>query len=157
MGAYDSATLAALKRHRETLFDPPVAAHNGRIVKLIGDGTLVEFASVIDAVNCSLAIQRGVQRQTKSDNAITLRFGVNLGDFLIDGDDIHGDGANLAARLEPLAIQGSDLWRAFLASALGHVGQIAEAQSIRQFGLKADKAKFQHVTGLAHSHRFRRR
>ncbi|MCG6859355.1 MAG: adenylate/guanylate cyclase domain-containing protein [Salaquimonas sp.] len=106
MGADDSGTLAALKHHRETLFDPVVAAHNGRIVKLIGDGTLVEFASVIDAVNCALAIQRGVPRQAKSDNTITLRIGVNLGDVIIDGDDIYGDGVNVAARLEPLAEPG---------------------------------------------------
>ena len=106
MGADESGTLTALKRHRETLFDPAVAAHNGRIVKLIGDGTLVEFASVIDAVNCALAIQRDLQKQMKSNDAITLRIGVNLGDIIIDGDDIYGDGVNVAARLEPLAEPG---------------------------------------------------
>ena len=103
MGTDEAGTLAALKRHRERLFDPAVAAHNGRVVKLIGDGTLVEFASVVDAVSCALAIQR----QMQSDNTgITLRIGINLGDVIIEGDDIYGDGVNVAARLEPLAEPG---------------------------------------------------
>lgn len=106
MGTDESGTLAALKRHREALFDPEVTAHNGRVVKLIGDGTLVEFTSVIDAVDFALAIQRGIQQQLKSNNTITLRIGVNLGDVIIDGDDIYGDGVNVAARLEPLAEPG---------------------------------------------------
>ncbi len=107
MGSDEAGTLAALKRHREALFDPAVAAHNGRIVKLIGDGTLVEFASVVDAVNCALAIQRAMHGQMQSSGpGITLRIGVNLGDIIIDGDDIYGDGVNVAARLEPLAEPG---------------------------------------------------
>ena len=106
MGADESGTLAALKGHRETLFNPAVTAHNGRIVKLIGDGALVEFASAFDAVGCALAIQRGIRRQEKPDNTITLRISVNLGDVIIDGDDIYGDGVNVAARLEPLAEPG---------------------------------------------------
>jgi adenylate cyclase len=100
MAADEAGTLAALKRHREVVFNPAVAGHNGRIVKLIGDGTLVEFGSVVDAVNCALAVQRTV------DPSITLRIGVNLGDIIIDGDDIYGDGVNIAARLEPLAEPG---------------------------------------------------
>jgi adenylate cyclase len=104
MGADEVGTLSRLKHHRETVFDPAVARHNGRIVKLIGDGTIVEFGSVVDAVNCALAIQRAV----KADSAggIVLRVGVNLGDVIIDGDDIYGDGVNVAARLEPLAPPG---------------------------------------------------
>ena len=106
MAADESGTLAALKRHREAVFDPAVAEHNGRIVKLIGDGTLVEFASVVDAVNCALAIQRTLAAEVATGPKITLRIGVNLGDIIIDGDDIYGDGVNVAARLEPLAEPG---------------------------------------------------
>ena len=109
MGADESGTLAALKQHRQTIFDPAVAAHNGRIVKLIGGGTIVEFGSVIDAVICALSVQRSddpppdeVLRQPK----IVLRIGINLGDVIIEGDDIYGDGVNIAARLEPLAEPG---------------------------------------------------
>src|ERR1019366_846083 len=105
MGADEAGTLAALKRHREAVFDPAVAAHRGRVVKLIGDGTLVEFGSVVDAVKCALAIQRAV-RAAAAENGITLRIGVNLGDVIIEGDDIYGDGVNVAARLEPLAHPG---------------------------------------------------
>jgi adenylate cyclase len=100
MAADEAGTLAALKRHREAVFDPNVARHHGRIVKLMGDGTLAEFGSVVDAVSCALAIQRA------GDPKITLRIGINLGDVIIDGDDIYGDGVNIAARLEPLADPG---------------------------------------------------
>jgi adenylate cyclase len=100
MAADEAGTLGALKRHRDIVFDPAVSRYGGRVVKLIGDGTLVEFASVVDAVNCALAVQRA------GDSVITLRIGVNLGDVIIDGDDIYGDGVNVAARLEPLAEPG---------------------------------------------------
>src|SRR5579872_4226648 len=109
MGADEAGTLAALKRHRETLFDPAVAAHNGRIVKLIGDGTIVEFASVVDAVHCALSIQRAdgaLPTEALGQPKIVLRIGINLGDVIIEGDDIYGDGVNIAARLEPLAEPG---------------------------------------------------
>ena len=109
MGADEAGTLAALKRHRETVFDPAVAAHNGRIVKLIGDGTIVEFGSVVDAVNCALSIQRSSAippDHSPSQPAIVLRIGINLGDVIMEGDDIYGDGVNIAARLEPLAEPG---------------------------------------------------
>jgi adenylate cyclase len=107
MGADEAGTLAALKLHRERVFDPAVAAHRGRVVKLIGDGALVEFLSVVDAVNCALTIQRAVEQQAKpGGNAIVLRIGINLGDVIIDSDDIYGDGVNVAARLEPLAEPG---------------------------------------------------
>lgn len=107
MEAAETGTLAALKLHRETVFDPAVAQYRGRVVKLIGDGTLVEFLSVVDAVNCALAIQRAVKQQAKpGQNAIVLRIGINLGDVIIDRDDIYGEGVNVAARLEPLAEPG---------------------------------------------------
>jgi adenylate cyclase len=109
MGADEAGTLASLKRHRETIFDPAVAAHNGRIVKLIGDGTIVEFGSVVDAVNCALSVQRSGAAspdETARQPSIVLRIGINLGDVIIESDDIYGDGVNIAARLEPLAEPG---------------------------------------------------
>ncbi|HSV24652.1 MAG TPA: adenylate/guanylate cyclase domain-containing protein [Xanthobacteraceae bacterium] len=109
MASDEAGTLAALKRHRQMVFEPAVAAHQGRIVKLIGDGTIVEFASVVDAVNCALSVQRsGVSLQDESLHRprIVLRIGINLGDVIIEGDDIYGDGVNIAARLEPVAEPG---------------------------------------------------
>ncbi|MGB9392019.1 MAG: adenylate/guanylate cyclase domain-containing protein [Xanthobacteraceae bacterium] len=109
MEADEAGTLGALKRHRETIFDPAVVVHNGRIVKLIGDGTIVEFGSVVDAVNCALALQRsGTSLPVSSarEPTIVLRIGINLGDVIIENDDIYGDGVNIAARLEPLAEPG---------------------------------------------------
>ena len=107
MASDEAGTLTALKRHREIVFDPAVAQHGGRIVKLIGDGTLVEFSSVVDAVMCAVAVQRAAAMpEGASDQAIMLRIGINLGDVIIDGDDIYGDGVNVAARLEPLAEPG---------------------------------------------------
>jgi adenylate cyclase len=109
MGADEAGTLAALKRHREIVFDPAVVAHNGRIVKLMGDSTLAEFGSVVDAVNCALTVQRPAAPIRNEDAllpAIVLRIGINLGDVIIDSDDIYGDGVNVAARLEALARPG---------------------------------------------------
>ena len=107
MASDEAGTLAALKRHREVVFNPAVVAHHGRIVKLMGDGVLVEFGSVVDAVKCALAVQRSASSpQTEAGPPITLRIGINLGDIIIDGDDIYGDGVNIAARLEPLAEPG---------------------------------------------------
>jgi adenylate cyclase len=106
MAADEAGTHAALRRHREAVFNPAVEGNHGRIVKLIGDGTLVEFASVVDAVNCATAIQRALARETTDEPKIVLRIGVNLGDVIVDGDDIYGDGVNVAARLEPLAEPG---------------------------------------------------
>src|SRR5579872_1227401 len=108
MAANESGTLSALKQFRENLFNPAIATRHGRIVKLIGDGTLVEFASVVDAVECAVAIQNAVAARVlpPGEPAIQLRIGVNLGDVIIDEDDIYGDGVNVAARLEPLAEPG---------------------------------------------------
>src|ERR1700756_3785105 len=109
MASDEAGTLAALKRHRQMLFEPAVAVHHGRVVKLIGDGMIVEFASVVDAVNCALSVQRSVQSlqdETLRQPRIVLRIGINLGDVIIEGDDIYGDGVNVAARLEPLAEPG---------------------------------------------------
>src|SRR5262245_54683924 len=83
MAGDEAGTLAALKRHRELVFNPAVAQHNGRIVKLIADGTLVEFGSAVDAVDCALSVQRAPEGA--ADPKIKLRIGVNLGDVIIDG------------------------------------------------------------------------
>ena len=109
MGADEAGTLSRLKAHRRELIDPTVKACHGRIVKLMGDGTLAEFGSVVDAVNCALAIQRTWtpapdEKAMKPD--IVLRIGINLGDVIIENDDIYGDGVNVAARLEALAKPG---------------------------------------------------
>ena len=104
MGRDEAGTLAALKAHRREVFEPQTQRHNGRIVKLMGDGVLVEFASVVDAVACALAVQEALA--ALEDKRITLRIGINLGDVIIDGDDIYGDGVNVAARLEALAKPG---------------------------------------------------
>jgi adenylate cyclase len=109
MAADEAGTLAALKRYREAIFDPAVTAHNGRVVKLIGDGVIAEFGSVVDAVNCALSVQRSnatAPDLSASQPVIVLRIGINLGDVIIEGDDIYGDGVNIAARLEPLAEPG---------------------------------------------------
>jgi adenylate cyclase len=107
MGADEAGTLAALKHHREEIFNPLLTSHDGRLVKLTGDGALAEFASVVDAVNFALAVQRRLNdHDTTNANKLQLRIGVNLGDIIIDGDDIYGDGVNVAARLEPLSDPG---------------------------------------------------
>jgi TolB-like protein/class 3 adenylate cyclase/Tfp pilus assembly protein PilF len=109
MGANEEGTLARLKAHRRELIDPKIAEHRGRIVKTTGDGMLVEFASVVDAVRCAAEIQRGMLdrgREVPDERQIRFRIGVNLGDIIVDGGDIFGDGVNIAARLEALAEPG---------------------------------------------------
>jgi adenylate cyclase len=106
MGADEEGTLARLKALRAELIDPTIAEHHGRIVKTTGDGMLVEFASVVDAIRCAIEWQRGMAEPNLAglgDGRIEWRIGVNLGDVIIDGDDIHGDGVNIAARLEGIA------------------------------------------------------
>jgi adenylate cyclase len=109
MGADEAGTLAALKALRAGLIDSKVAEHSGRIFKATGDGVLVEFPSVVNAVACAVDIQRGMQRRNAdlpAERAIQLRIAVNLGDVIVDGDDIFGDGVNVAARLEAIAPPG---------------------------------------------------
>jgi TolB-like protein/class 3 adenylate cyclase len=109
MGEDETGTLTALKGLRSELIDPIIAEHKGRIVKLMGDGALVEFASVVDAVECAVSIQRNMVGRTADipdSKRITFRIGVNVGDVIIDGDDIYGDGINVAARLEGIADPG---------------------------------------------------
>ncbi len=105
----EAGTLAALKQRREGILEPLVAEHQGRIVKLMGDGVLVEFASAVNAVQCAIELQKRMAEanvELPDDQAIVLRVGVNLGDVIIDGLDIQGDGVNVAARLEGMADPG---------------------------------------------------
>jgi TolB-like protein/class 3 adenylate cyclase len=110
MGADEEGTLAALKALRRELIDPKVKEHRGRIVKTTGDGLLVEFASVIDAVRCAVEIQRDMADRNADvppERRIEFRVGINIGDIIIDEGDIYGDGVNVAARLEALAEPGA--------------------------------------------------
>ena len=109
MGADEEGTLAALKAIRRELGDPKITEHRGRIVKTTGDGVLVEFASVVDAVRCAVEIQRGMAERNAdvpAERRIEFRIGINVGDIISDDNDIYGDGVNVAARLEALAEPG---------------------------------------------------
>jgi adenylate cyclase len=109
MGEDEAGTHARLKALRKDLIEPKIAEHRGRVVKLTGDGALVEFASVLDAVQCAIATQLGVAQRNADlprRDRIEFRVGINLGDVIIDGDDLYGDGVNVAARLEGLAPPG---------------------------------------------------
>ncbi|MFZ0985849.1 MAG: adenylate/guanylate cyclase domain-containing protein, partial [Pseudolabrys sp.] len=109
MGVDEEGTLHQLKAHRRELVDPKITEHRGRIVKTTGDGMLVEHVSVVDAVRCAVDIQRGMidrNANVPADKRIEFRIGLNVGDIIIDGGDIFGDGVNVAARLEALADPG---------------------------------------------------
>jgi class 3 adenylate cyclase len=108
MGADELGTVQALREHRRAA-DPLVAQHGGRVVKTTGDGLLIEFGSVVGAVECALGLQRLAEERnagTPADRRMEWRIGVHLGDVLIEGDDILGDGVNIAARLEGIAEPG---------------------------------------------------
>ena len=102
MGADEVGTLSALKTHRREVVDHAIAQHHGRIVKTTGDGMLVEFASAVDAVTCAVEVQRKMAQRAAEGNGprIQFRVGINIGDIIIDGDDIFGEGVNIAARVE---------------------------------------------------------
>jgi adenylate cyclase len=109
VGADEEGTIARLSSHRRILIDPKIKQHHGRIVKTTGDGMLIEFASAVDAVRCAAEIQRAMVDRNASvpeEKRITLRTGINVGDIIVEGDDILGDGVNVAARLEALAQPG---------------------------------------------------
>ena len=151
MGADEVGTLSALKAHRRDLIDPAIAAHHGRIVKTTGDGMLVEFPSVVDAVGCAVAVQRGMASRNAgapANKRIVFRVGINVGDIIIDGDDIFGDGVNIAARLQTLCEPGglcisrtaNDQIRDKLSLAFADLGeQIVKniARAVGVFGLAA--------------------
>ena len=119
MGIDEAGTLARLKALRRDLIDQQIAAHSGRIVKLMGDGMLVEFGSAVDAVACAIEIQKHVREHDAGGSKaepIQFRIGINVGDIIIDGNDILGDGVNIAARIESIAAPGGislseDAWR----------------------------------------------
>jgi adenylate cyclase len=109
MGADEEGTLAQLKAFRKTLIDPTIAKHRGRIVKTTGDGMLVEFASAVDAARCAVEVQRGMadgNTEIPQARRIEFRIGIHLGDIIVDDNDIFGDGVNIAARLESIAVPG---------------------------------------------------
>src|SRR5712671_4169610 len=151
MGADEMRTITSLKSHRRELIDSAIANHNGRIVKTTGDGMLVEFASVVDAVSCAVFIQRAMVRRNAGiadDKQIVFRIGINVGDIIIDGDDIFGDGVNIAARLETLCEPGgvcisrtaNDQIRDKLSLAFADLGEQAVkniSRAVGVFGLTA--------------------
>src|SRR3989440_12660381 len=109
IGIDEEGALARLKALRKTIFDPKITDHRGRIVKNTGDGALVEFASVVDAVRCADEIQRSVSERNTDvpqDKRIEFRIGIHVGDIIIDENDIYGDGVNIAVRLEGIAEPG---------------------------------------------------
>jgi class 3 adenylate cyclase/pimeloyl-ACP methyl ester carboxylesterase len=164
MGADEMGTLTSLKSHRRELVDPAIADQHGRIVKTTGDGMLVEFASVVDAVGCAVNIQRSMVRRNAGiaeDKQIVFRIGINVGDIIIDGDDIFGDGVNIAARLETLCEPGgvcisraaNDQIRDKLSIAFADLGEQAVkniSRAVGVFGLAAkDIAALPAVAGSA--------
>ena len=109
-GRDEEGTLARLGAVRRDLIDPAIAEHRGRLVKTTGDGLLVEFASVVDAVRCALRVQQGMailNTDIARERRIEFRIGINLGDVVVEGDDLLGDGVNIAARLEGIAEPGA--------------------------------------------------
>ena len=102
MAADETGTLARLKANREELIEPKIAEYRGRVVKFMGDGTLLEFGSVVDAVNFASDVQHSMAEQiaeVPDDRRITLRIGINIGDIIVEGEDIYGDGVNVASVL----------------------------------------------------------
>src|SRR5713101_2364569 len=109
MGRDENGTLTRLKAHRTERLEPMLAHHGGRLVKLTGDGALVEFSSAVDALSASIEFQQAMAKvngDQPSDNALVFRMGLHLGDLIVDGDDLYGDGVNIAARLEAEAPAG---------------------------------------------------
>jgi class 3 adenylate cyclase/pimeloyl-ACP methyl ester carboxylesterase len=157
-------TLEALKAHRREFIDPVIAAHHGRMVKTTGDGALIEFASVVDAVACAVAIQRGMvtrNAQIAEDKRIVFRIGINVGDVIIEEQDIFGDGVNIAARLQTLCEPGgvcisraaNDQIRDKLSLAFADLGEQAVkniARAIGVFGLAAKEIAALPEPQLAH-------
>jgi adenylate cyclase len=109
MGMDEPGTLARLKEYRRELIDPKNKQYRGRVVKTTGDGILIEFPSVVDAISCSIEVQQGMRERNAdfpAEKRIEFRIGINLGDVIIEGRDLYGDGVNIAARLEGLAEPG---------------------------------------------------
>ncbi len=139
--ADESGTLAAIRDLHREVIDPLLSEHHGRIIKLMGDGALVEFGSVVDAVACAVAIQKGVaarQADIPAERRIVFRAGINLGDVVVEGDDLLGDGVNIAARLEQLCEPGGVL-----------VSGTAYDHLQGKLGLPLDFSGEQHVKNIA--------
>src|SRR5262245_20666561 len=110
MGTNEADTFDRLRTHRKELFEPEISNHNGRIFKLMGDGLLAEFGSVVDAVECAAVLQREMAKCNEglsTDRRIDIRIGVHVGDVIVEGEDRHGDAVNVAARLQQLAEPGA--------------------------------------------------
>ncbi len=106
----ERGTFERLKAGRKELFEPEIARHHGRIFKLMGDGLLAEFSSVVDAVECAVSLQRGLAERNAAvpeDQHIKVRIGINLGEVIVEGKDRYGEGVNIATRLEQIAEPGS--------------------------------------------------
>jgi adenylate cyclase len=119
----EERTMSELRRHRREFLEPAVASHKGRFFKLMGDGALAEFGSVVDAVRCAVHIQRGMAERTAEspeDSRIMFRLGLNLGDLIVDGEDFYGEGVNIAARLEGLAPPGGIACSAVVRNQVGN-------------------------------------
>src|SRR5258707_8095779 len=154
MAADEEGTLAALKTLRREVADPKIKDHRGRIVNTTGDGLLIEFGSVVDAVRCAVEVQREMAERNGDvppDRRIEFRMGINLGDIIRDGRDIHGDRVNIAARLEALAEPGricvSRVVRDQVRDKLDHAFEDMGEQSfkniarpVRVYGLRPDAA-----------------
>ena len=109
MGRDESGTLQRLREHRKMRFEPALVRHGGRLVKLTGDGALVEFASAVDALGAAIEFQQAMieaNRDQAADTTLVFRMGLHVGDLIVDGDDLYGDGVNVAARLEAEAPDG---------------------------------------------------
>ena len=109
MEADEAGTFDRLRAGRKELFEPEITRHHGRVFKLMGDGMLAEFGSVVDAVECAVALQRGLAERNASiseDRRFEVRIGINLGEVIVEGDDRYGEGVNVAARLQQLAEPG---------------------------------------------------
>jgi adenylate cyclase len=138
MGADEEKTLAVFKSHRRELIDPLIDQHRGRIFKTTGDGMLIEFASVVDAVRCAIVVQRGMEDRNanlREGERIRFRIGINVGDVMVDEGDMFGDGVNVAARIEALAAPGEICVSASVREQVGEKLPIAFAD-MGQHGVK---------------------
>ena len=148
MEANEERTLGALRQHRREFFDPTVAKHGGRIFKVMGDGFLVEFGSVLNAARCAVEIQTGMHDRNAGvpdDRQIKFRIGINVGDIIVDGDDFYGDGVNLASRLEALAGPGGIACSAVVRQ---QIGNKLEIEFIDQGEKRAENQANRHLLGM---------
>ncbi len=123
MEADEEFTMGELRRHRIEFLEPTIAQHKGRIFKLMGDGALAEFSSIVDATRCAMDIQRGMAGRNSGQpehHQIRFRLGLNMGDLIVEGEDFYGEGVNIAARLESIAPPGGIACSALVREQLGH-------------------------------------